>query len=331
MSSPRTHTARARALLLPLIAACAVSSAGAAADQGWFVALDLALAQPSLEQEYALQIDSTGSPVETIRHVLDGETELAFRFGFGYGFGPEGGDLRVTYWSFDGGDGADRSMNGFVDPLVFGEGYYGPYYDLYDAGGVETDASTDVTAVTVDLDYSRAVTHGRRYRLSWLAGLRYAGYEETRQLEADDTIIAIQQEKAINSNAYGVRAGAEAEYGFGRVFSLTGRAALSLLQSTTDASASQEIFDSPGGALLVSEKSTISSDARHGLILDAAVSGVWRLGKADVILGLEFAQWNGLVEDPIPAEEAGSRDTLSFTSVSLGMRYWFKERARAGP
>jgi len=320
-------------MLLTLTAACAVTGASAASDQGWFVALDLALAQPRFEQDYAQQIDSTVSPVQSIRHVLDGDTDLAYRFGFGYGFGPERGDLRVTYWSFDGSDGADRSMNGFVDPLVFGEGYYGPYYDLYDAGGVGTDASTDVKAVTVDLDYSRAVTQGRRFRLSWLAGLRYAGYEETRELEADDAIITIEQEKVIDSDAYGLRAGAEAEYAFGSVFSLTGKAAISLLQSKTDATAGQEIFDSAGGGLLVAETSTIASEDRNGLILDLGVIGAWRLRQADVLFGLEYSQWSGLTEDPIPAEGAGSRDAVSFTSVTLGMRYWFKDRARsaAGP
>lgn len=323
MTAPRAH----RVLLLALIATCAVSSASAAADQGWFAQLDLALAQPSLEQEYALQVDSSIAPVKTTRHVLDGDTDFTFRFSFGYGFGPERGELRVTYWSFDGDDGADRGMNGFVDPFVFGEGYYGPYYDLYDATGVTTETSTEITASTVDLDYSRAVTQGRRFRLSWLAGLRYAGYEETREFEGDDTIIEIRQEKVLNSDAYGVRAGAEAEYAFGRNFTLTGRFTLSLLQSKSDANAGQEIFDS-GGTLLVSETSTISSDSSHGTILDAGMSGVWRLGQADVVLGLELAQWSGLVKDPIPAEEAGSRDSISFTSVYLGARYWFKERAR---
>jgi hypothetical protein len=321
--------ARARAALLPLIAACAVSGAAAASDQGWYVALDLALAQPALEQDYALQIDTTGSPVETTRHVFDGDTDVAFRFGFGYGFGPDRGDLRVTWWSFDGGDGTARGMNGYVEPLVFGDGYYGPYYDLYDAGGVETDASTDVTAMTVDLDYSRGITHGRRFRLSWLAGLRYAGYEETREFKGDDTIIAIQQEKVIDSDALGLRAGAEAEYGFGRRFTLTGKATISLLRSKSTASAGQEIFDAPSGTLLVSETSTVSSDSGHGHIVDAGVSGVWRLKQTDIVLGLEYAQWSGLVEDPIPAEEAHARDTVSFTSVYLGMRYWFKERAQS--
>ena len=324
MTAPRAH----RALLLALIAACAVSSVSAAADQGWFAQLDMALAQPGLEQEYALQVDSSISPVRSTRHVLDGDTDFTFRFGFGYGFGPERGDLRVTYWSFTGDDGADRSMNGFVDPLVFGEGYYGPYYDLYDAGGVKSETSTEITATTVDLDYARAVTQGRRFRLSWIAGLRFAGYEESREFEGDDTLIEIRQEKVLNSDAYGVRAGAEAEYAFGRTFTLTGKLTLSLLQSKTTADAGQEIFDSAGGTLLVSETSTIDTDSRHGTILDMGMSGVWRLGQADVVLGLELAQWSGLVEDPIPAEEAGSRDSISFTSVYFGVRYWFKERAR---
>jgi len=323
MSSLRLH----RVLFPAVVAACAVSPALAAADQGWFLALDLAFAQPALEQEYAVQIDGSVSPVETTRHVMDGDSDAAYRFGFGYGFGPERGDLRVTYWSFDGNDSEERRMDGFVEPLVFGEGYYGAYYYLYDAAGVATEATTEVTAVTVDLDYARAVTHGRRFRLSWLAGLRYAGFEETRAFHGDDTILRIEQEKVIDSDAIGVRAGAEAEYGFGRVFTITGKASFSLLQSTSDATSGQEIYDSAGGALLAAETATSSSDSRNGSIIDASLAGVWRLGRADVVLGIEVSQWNGLVEDPIPAEEAGSRDTISFTSAYVGLRYWFKDRA----
>ena len=298
----------------------------AADETGWFIALDAALAEPSLDRDYALQIDSTGAPVVSTLHAFDGDTDIAFRGSFGYGFGPDRGFMRVSYWSFSGDTDEAGTMPGYVNPLVFGTGYYGSFYYLYDAGGVVTTASSEVDAVIVDLEFARPLKQGRRFRANWLAGLRYAGFEEALNFTGDDgSFFTVEQEKVIDADGIGIRAGAEVEYDFGGTFALTGAFSVSLLRADTDGSAGQTIRDT-GGALLASEERHASSEDSRGVILETGLQGLWRLGRVDLFLGLEASDWSGLVEDPVPAEYGRSRDSISFTSVHAGLRFWFADR-----
>jgi len=316
----------ARLLALFAVAAAAAGGHAAAqsADAHWFAIVDATFTRPSVDLEYALQIDTSGFPIDSTRHLLDSESGFSFRAGFGREFGSGRGSMRVTYWSFDANDTTEANLRGRVEPLVFGAGYYGAYYYLENLSGVETTAESEVEASIVDLDYRREITEGPRFRVSWLAGLRVANYDESQTFRGDDaTLYIIEQEKQISSDAYGVRVGADAQFRFGRIFSLEGDLSVSSMLADIETEAVQRIMD-PGGTLLFAESAEAIDDSAVGLITDVGARGVWEAGRAEIILGILFSHWNGIAEDRLPPVPRGTaREDVSFNSAYLGLRWRF--------
>lgn len=75
-------------------AVASAAPARAADDQGWFVFLDLANAQPdSLDQHFANHFDFTNpATVVSERLVIDNDADLTFKIGGGYGSASRGRD-----------------------------------------------------------------------------------------------------------------------------------------------------------------------------------------------------------------------------------------------
>ena len=299
----------------------------AAQDQDqahWFVFVDAALTQPSPDLEYALQIDNSGFPVASTRHLIEPDTTFSFRAGFGRDFGRDKGSMRVSFWGIDTEDTVDDRMAGYVQPLVFGQGYYGRYYYLENPTGVTTTAESSIKATVVDLDYRRAMAQGRKFRVNWIVGLRVSNYQQEVSFSGDDqTLYIVEQSKEINSSAYGVRVGAEARFDFGRTFRFEADLGISGLISDLEARAAQAISD-PNGTLLYAESAMADDESAIGQIIDVGARGVWRVGRSDIVLGLTFSQWNGIAEDRLPPVPFGAdREAVAFTSVSLGWRWRF--------
>ncbi|MFQ5700632.1 MAG: Lpg1974 family pore-forming outer membrane protein [Acidobacteriota bacterium] len=313
------------AFLFVLLAPCTRPLTAQGADSGWFITLDAALTQPNVDQEYAVQTDTTGFPVRNTRHTFDSDIDTSFRAGFGYGFGAGRGTLRVTYWEFDNTDGESKNLKGMIEPLVFGEGYYSPFYYLSSASGVSTEFTSDIDAITIDVDYLRSMTAGRRMRVNWLLGFRVASYDETQTFTGSDAFYVLKQEKELESDAFGVRVGAEAQFNLGRYFMLTGGLTASILQADTNGAAVQQFFDTAGG-LVVAETNEANDDNLRAQILDIDVRAVWKLRYFDVFLGYQGSTWDGLVEDPLPSANGTERDTVSFNSIHAGITWRFSPR-----
>src|SRR5262245_50026217 len=204
---------------LVVIAAVAASSPARAAgadDKGWFVFLDLANTQPnSLDQHFADHTDFSTTPASTERLTIDNDADLTFKIGGGYGFGNGNGSLRVSYWSFDNDDEQSGSPLGGLYPTIFGYGYNGGGMYLYNSTtGVAYTATSSVKASTIDVDYLREVVGGDKASLHWLAGLRVANYEEDQDFEGHDGLSDYFQDKHIESDGFGLRVGAAAEFKF---------------------------------------------------------------------------------------------------------------------
>lgn len=318
-------------IALALLAALAATGTAAAQattpPRAWFVALDLAFAEPgSADQHYADQIDLSGSAPRGTRHVLDNEADLAPRLTVGYDFGPALGSLRVSYWSFDNEDSESKSLPGIVEPALFGYGYYGSAY-LYDAQSVPVEASATIEASVVDVSYTRMMEAGRKLMLGWVVGMRTASFKENREFYGRDDLVIVEQSKSIDNSAYGFKFGANAQYKFGSRFRLEGGLALSLMQGDSEGTAEQTMRDADPNTPaigLLSETRDAEQDSISGQILDLDAKGVWTMGAFEVWVGYGASSWNGLVADPNPSPPEGDdRDSLSFTGWRLGAKWRF--------
>jgi len=328
MQSPKRHDPR-RAWTMAAIAALAVLASGSPAlaagtdYQGWFVALDAAMTQPTgLDQSPAVLVNPTTG--FTTRKVLDNDADLSFALKAGYSWGELGG-LEVSYWSFDNDDTQDNvdGVN-YVYPAVFGYGYNIGSYGLYNSPVTYTTTS-GVKASIIDVDYFRAMDVGERFTVKWLAGLRTASYEEDLGFNGSDSIGAYYIEtKHIESDAFGVKVGAVLAFGFSDRFALQGKMAFSFLQGDT----SSERTINAGGTL-----DQVSGDADNirGEIRDYDLRGVWMWENLDVYLGYGGQTWDGLVADPLGSGSCCSpstyqnsaRGSIGFNSLHAGIVFRF--------
>ena len=315
--------------------------------KGWMVALDLALTQPGgLDQEYALQSDTSTTPVQGTRHLLDIDADSTFRITGGYNFGLDLGSLEVSYWSFDSDDARSETMGGVVYPTVFGYGYFSNY-SLYSSSltssyGVRTRAESSLKASSLDVDYSRAIDAGENFTLRWLAGLRTVTFEEEVKFDGSDTDYygygtSIQQRRHVDSDAFGVKVGGRGTFGFTKRFSMEGGASISLLRADVKGDSEQTIIDSIT-PFTGSERNRGEDSSGRGQILDLEIRGIWTEGPLSIYLGYSASSWEGLVRDPnpprtsfFPLAAGRSRDTVSFDSFNVGAIYRFGGRRLAAP
>ena len=115
---------------------------------------------------------------------------------------------------------------------------------------------------------------------------------------------------------------AEVEFRFGPKFHLEGDLAISGLLADIKVRAGQTISAPP--TLNNAETARADDDSAGGQIIDVGARAVWRVGRSDIILGLDFSQWNGIAEDRLPPVPLGTdRESVAFTSVTLGWRWRF--------
>lgn len=293
--------------------------------KGFFVALDLANAQPNgLDQQYATYVDGTTG--FATRKVMENDADFTFEAKIGYSWGALGG-LAVSYWSFDNEDKVEDSVTGSaVYPTVFGNyGYnYGNSYGLFNYP-VNVNATSKVKASTIDIDYFRPMQAGEKMTINWIAGLRSATFEEDRGFTGTDaSIFYYNESKHVESDAFGVKVGAMANFGFTDHFGLQGMMAFSFLQANIDATATRL---ATGGNL---DQVDSSDDYVHGEIRDYDLRAVWTWDKFDFWVGYGGQTWDGLVEDPIngqkcclPISDESQRDSIAFNKAHAGVAFRF--------
>jgi len=326
---------RAAAVLAVFVMAMAAAPALAAGDEdyeGWYLGLDLALTQPnSLDQHYANYIEwpSTGPLDRAKRLVLDNDADFTGALKFGYGFGNGNGALQVSFWSFDNEDKIEDTLSGGLYPTLFGYGYYGGMY-FYDSGGVDFRAKAKTKASTFDVDYLRSYAVGKKTTVTWLAGLRSATFEQTQDFVGTDDggYYVYTQHKNFKSTAMGLKLGAAVNFGFTEHFSLAGSTAFSFLQADTKGDANQ--YDGYYGEW---ETRHGEDDNVRGEIRDYDLKAVWTYGRLDYFVGYSMSNWDGMVVDPVPANEGGyyalgsmssrGRSSISFNSLHAGVTFKF--------
>jgi hypothetical protein len=311
-----------------LVAITCLATPATASDpdyKGWFTALDLAGTRPAdLDQHFANRITGTTPATTVERLVIDNSTPVTWRADFGYGFGKGLGNLLVSYWSFDEDDSQREDPGtGYLYPTVFGSAAQGNIGAL----NVPLDASARVKARTYDLDYVRPMLYGDKLTLRWLAGLRYATYEENRDVEAIGSTVTYFQSKHIESHGTGIRFGLTAHFIFSGHFALDGGMTFSSLRSSAEAEALQ-IRDTFLDTLETRD------DSVKGQMLDVGLRVVWSYAKLDYYVGYSSSTWDGLVADPLAGANGASsgpastpadrtRDSISFDSVHAGIVWRF--------
>jgi len=332
----RSILARAVVLGAAFAATMAVAAAPAlAADpsyQGWFIALDAAMTQPTgLDQHYATSYDPTTGGQELL--LLDNDAGFSFQAGIGYKWGELGG-LALSYWSFDNDDTTSAVENTrYIYPTVFGgyatnNGvYYAGTYGLGYNGAfpVNYSATSSVKASAIDLEYSRPMQAGERVTINWIAGLRSVTFEEDLGFSGDDSAgYYYIQTKHIESDAYGIKVGALFDFGLTRHFSLQGMMAFSFLQGSTDAVTTQTAL---GG----SDSLTVSNDNIRGEIRDYDLRAMWSWKSVDAYFGYGGSTWDGLVADPTgemvnlsaTKSDGNDRSSIGFNSFHAGVVFRF--------
>jgi hypothetical protein len=317
--------------LLALAAWAPAVAAGQDDFKGWFVALDLANTQPnSLDQNYAAVTDVATGFSE--RKVMENDADFTYRFGVGYSFGKSLGRLSVAYWSFDSEDMAGDTTYNYVYPTIFGYGYnQGGSYASYNYP-VTYEATSKVKATTIDVNYVRPMAVGEKFAVRWLVGLRSATYEEDQTFAAVDYYAYTTSEaKHMKSDAFGVRVGAGARFGFNEHFSIEGSMVISVLQANTDAEANRTAWDFPINPPPLEDQHKTSDDNVRGEIRDIDVRAVWSYQMLDYYLGYSVSTWDGLVADPlnggacctVGTATGSSRDTIAFNSLHGGVVWRF--------
>jgi len=313
-------------------AATPACAAGDEDYQGWFLTLDAALTQPtSLDQHFANHITFPGAGIDdqSERLVLDNDADLTGALKFGYGFGNGNGALQVSFWSFDNEDTIEDSLPGGVYPTLFGYGYYGGMY-IYNSGGVLFRAKAKTKATTFDVDYLRSYAVGKKTTVTWLAGLRSATFEQIQDFDGYDGTYYYSQHKNFKSTALGLRLGAAVNFGFTEHFSLAGSTAFSFLQADTKGDSNQNFVDTDPSLF---ETNHGEDNNIRGEIRDYDLKAVWTYGKLDYFVGYSMSNWDGMVVDPVPANEGGiyglgsmasrSRSSIAFNSLHAGVTFKF--------
>ena len=312
---------------LAAIVSATPASAAAADDKGFFIYLDLANTQPSsLNQDFAIHTETTATPPITERLTIDNDADLTYKVGFGYTFGDGNGSLRVSYWSFDNDDEQSGSVVGGLYPTIFGYGYGGGGMYLYSSTGVSYVATSSVEATTIDVDYVREIVGSNKASLHWLAGLRVANYEEDQGFEGHDGLSDYFQDKHIESDGFGLRVGAAAEFKFTEHFGLKSSLIFSFLQADTEAQTTQTL----AAGAPIDDLSIASDDNVKGEMRDFDVKAVWDYGGVSFWIGYEASEWDGMVVDPTvetPFIFGGTsprdRDSIAFNSLHAGVGFKF--------
>jgi len=330
----RRRSIRARATLFgaALAATMAIAAAPAlAADpsyQGWFLALDAAMTQPTgLDQHYATALDPTTGGQELL--YLDNDAGFSGQAGIGYKWGELGG-LALSYWSFDNDDDLSAVENSrYIYPTVFG-GYAFNNLGTYGLGSgsylpVNYSATSSVKASTIDLEYSRPMQAGERVTINWIAGLRSVTFEEDLGFSGNDTSgYYYIQNRHIESDAYGIKVGALFDFGITQHFSLQGMMAFSFLQGNTDAVTTQNA----AGTL---DSLTANNDNIRGEIRDYDLRAMWSWKSFDAYFGYGGSTWDGLVADPtgemvnfpVTKSDGQDRSSIGFNSFHAGVVFRF--------
>jgi hypothetical protein len=308
---------------LAMLATAPVRAAGSDDYKGWYLTLDAALTQPtSLDQHYANHV-TFGTPPNMDRLVLDNDTDFTGLLKVGYGFGKGMGALQISYWGFDNEDSISKTFNGGVYPTIFGYGDYGGMY-LYDAS-IKAKAKTQATLL--DVDYLRSYGVGEKTQVTWLAGVRSAKYEETRDFYGDDGSIYTQH-KHFKSTGIGLKLGAMVHFGFTEHFGLDGSTTFSFLQADTKGDSNQNFVTFDEFETAHGEDNNV-----RGEIRDYDLKACWNYGKLSYFVGYAMSNWDGMPTDPVPPNEGGhqalgpeaprGRNSVGFNSFHAGVTIKF--------
>ena len=336
-------------LALALAGAISVVSAqgygsgyGGTDEQGFFLFLDAALAQPSdtdlVVGEFTAVADA---PQSAGKIAPDWGAGLAARLGGGYRWAT-GGALSVSFWGYDDDESfaaagpAGGFLNFAIGPATYYEGL--PVLNFGIPGSAAFDAK--IEASTFDVAFSQTQELSDILSMEWSVGLRYASYEDgvtgTYDLCASTGCdggygyvpgeVTFAAERTTKSDMFGVRAGVRGKYAISQRVAVRSGLALSLLTGNVDSRSGL----TPIGTLnsQVDPPTTFVADEsdRSGRIIDLDVGMEFDLVQ-DLLrmsVAYEHSVWDGVPRDlarnpPGLLTVLDPRDQVTFSGVRLGL------------
>jgi hypothetical protein len=315
---------------------------GGSDEQGFFLFLDAALAQPSdTDMVVGEFVTAAGATQTSGRVAPDWGAGLSARVGGGYRWAT-GGALSVSFWGYDDDESfaADGPAGGFLNfaigPATYYDGY--PVFNFGIPGSAAFKAK--IEASTIDVAFSQTQELSDILSMEWSVGLRYASYEDgvtgTYDLCASTGCdagygyapgeVAFAAERTTKSDMFGVRAGVRGKYSISERVAVRSGLALSLLTGDTNSRSGltptgtlNALFDSPTS--LVADESN-----RSGRIIDLDVGMEFDLVQ-DLLrmsLAYEHSVWDGVPRDlarnpPGVLTVLDPRDQVTFSGVRLGL------------
>lgn len=279
-----------------------------------------------------LEEDEVGGVDRGQRLAIDFSQELTPMLGFGYSWGDQG-RLSISYWDF----GSDESLSvakgsgwSFIGP-AFGDEF--SEFDIEDSLQTRVSARGEIEATQFALEFAKDHTFENEWTITWFSGLRYVQYEEKLLIEAlwnDFGDIFTQQLRwKQESDGYGATMGFGAAHHVTGTLSLRGALKLTYAWGEVKSSAYQELvfdeFDS------FDEETGVSTEDSSGLITDIELGLDWTLtDHFGFALMLTHSSWDDLVtrfngpsEDGMDDTSLPTRDNVSFSGLSVVMRYTF--------
>lgn len=334
--------AAAAVLASPAVAQSYGYGYGGYEEEGFFVFLDAALAQPGDTDQVVGEIVNASGTVQTAGAIVtDWGAGVAGRFGFGYRWAT-GGKLSVSYWQFDDDEtlAAEGPAGGFLNFAIGPATYYAGYPTLN--FGIPGQAAFDATleASTVDVAFSQQQELSDILSMEWSVGLRFASFEDGVTGSYDLCAaagcdgaygylpgeIAFDADRSTESTMFGVRAGVTGRYRVSDRVAVRSGLALSLLQGDIESTSGL----TPTGTLNqpIDPPSRFLADEsnRSGRIVDMDV-GV----EIDIVedllrlnLGYEHSVWDGVPRDlarnpPGLLTVNRPRDSVTFSGARLGI------------
>jgi hypothetical protein len=301
-------------------------AAGGAGEEGFLVHLEGVLANPrNVDNVVATDIAAaTLTPV-----IPSWDDEVAGRIGIGWGFA-NGNRVTAAYWRFE----TDQSASGsgtfalaIGPPIPLGTSFSGTVGGYF-------DATTELSAETVDVAWGRTLGLGDRFDLDWSLGLRHASFEEIHVAAYDEALTPVGTDsfaaaKSNEGEMIGARLGLLGRYRLAGPFSIAGGFAFSRLDGELK-SRSSLTPTGTGNAGDPAASASVTDDGRSGGITDLEVALAWhaRADRLRLSLGWEQSTWDEITADlmrnfPGTLAPLRERDSITFSGYKLGLRLRF--------
>lgn len=319
---------RSRILVLTTLALLAAAGPAAAAGKAgtWWVAADGWFAEPTgADLDVAFKQSGAlvgGGGVETSRY----DSDFSGRIRAGWRESEAGGNgYSVSYWTWKDTSSYDES--GVLNPIVSD-----PFFGFSFADRVRADGEAEATIL--DLALSRRMVATKKSSWSWTAGLRYASFEQSWDVENYDSALVSPgpvETVAIDlqSQGWGMTLGFAGQYLWHPRIRTYARAQAGLIQGRTDATYHDRGFDTFSSTFLTTAIERDPGESRIYQQLDMEARVIFNVWKTlDVSLGYQFFNWDDAGQadrflDDIKSGPVSTSGNVAFSGWVLGVSYVF--------